>query len=98
MVLDSGQDQDLDQAAQASNKSHLVLGSLYVPGGLLDDAAARVQGFDSREPESPLAKKMLKQVPLFATTNSSHRQLLYLYRPPERTVAFQHAHFATRTG
>ena len=62
MVLDQGKIRDLDQAALASNKSHLVLGSLYVQAGLLDDAEHEFRALIRENPDSTLAKKMLKQV------------------------------------
>lgn len=62
MVADQSKIKDLDQAAQASNKSHLVLGTLYVQAGLLDDAEREFRALIRENPDSPLAKKMLKQV------------------------------------
>ena len=62
MILDQSKIKDLDQAAQASNKSHLVVGSLYVQAGLLDDAEREFRALIRENPDSPLAKKILKQV------------------------------------
>ena len=61
-VLDQGKANELARAKRAYGSSHLTLGLLYAEAGLLKEAEQELRLFQRSNPNSDLARKLLRQV------------------------------------
>ena len=62
-VLDRPAVADLERLERANYKSHLALGVVYAKHGLLSDAGREFQALVAANPDSTLAKNLLRSVP-----------------------------------
>jgi len=62
MTLDRAKANELAEAKNANARSHLTLGILYAQTGLLDDAERELQALLRANPQSTLAKKLLRSI------------------------------------
>ncbi len=62
MILDQAKANELANAKNAAEGSHLTLGVLYAQAGLLDDAERELQALLRANPQSTLAEKLLRSV------------------------------------
>ncbi|MEO7674258.1 MAG: zf-HC2 domain-containing protein [Pyrinomonadaceae bacterium] len=61
-VLDTGIARKLDDARAKHGQSHLLLGLLYAEAGLLDDATREFRILVQKNPDSPIARRLLEKV------------------------------------
>lgn len=59
-VLDAARDDELKRAEQKHSGSHLTMGILYARAGLLEDAEREFQALVKANPDSPVARKLLR--------------------------------------
>jgi hypothetical protein len=62
MILDQAKANELTNAKSAAADSHLTLGILYAQAGLLDDAERELQALLRANPQSALARKLLRDL------------------------------------
>ncbi len=61
-VLEAAQAEELSRARRRHPRSHLLLGALYARAGLLDDAEREFRRLAEKNPSSPVAQKLLRDV------------------------------------
>ena len=61
-VLEAAQAEELKQARRLHPRAHLLLGALYARAGLLDDAEREFRELVEKNPRSPFAQKLLRDV------------------------------------
>ncbi len=61
-VLDLARANEISKARRAYGSSHLVLGLLYAESGLLKEAEQELRALQKTNPDSELARNLLRQV------------------------------------
>jgi hypothetical protein len=62
LVLGRAESDELSRARRDYGSSHLTLGLLYARSGLLDDAERELRALQRINPNSELARQLLKQI------------------------------------
>lgn len=61
-VLEQTKVEEVERARRSHAKSHLVMGLVYAEAGLLDEAAREFDGLLRANPQSPIARKLLRSL------------------------------------
>jgi hypothetical protein len=61
-VIDQAKMNEIDRARHAYGSSHLTLGLLYAEAGLLREAEQEFRLLQKANPQSEIARKLLRQV------------------------------------